>query len=636
MYNAIYGNMYGRRINEAKITDMSSGNTETMLKIGKYPMYVNALRRVVDVDLKVIVNTVNDALAELATEYEFMYQYIKWSRPQYVLADPGLKTTLHKTMAVDEKGNLWMNVHFIYNNLDCDKNKIFGILFHELMHNFLNHIERSNDVMSKEDLDSLYKVSRTLGDNEQLKQNLCMDYEVNCNMVADGVVPATFWKELKGMFDEKYFGKMWEEIYHKDGEQILSDYLALGGSKLPPEYFEIVKEILEAMKILRNPKSTDREKEIAMNKLKDLLMKMFGDPTPDKMTIRKRLQKLQATRIKEIGEIGPYLKEVIDALVVSPRNMGEDEFNNFIESVKKLGNEMIANVEKIDDEFNCGSIDTLERDIETFTDTLITGTTRMHSKKSMDAVEMEEITAEVVYTIDRLLADNKKKKKLAEERKKRLEELKKKRDELMEKFKNRHILKSYTSRLDDLRIINKHERMSDDTSVEIGKLENTVKSLLENPTIEETTDAIRSIGLPKFKELIDAIPDLLYKDLKKLVDEKIIVGKDDEYLRNCCEKFRTDNYNIFKAYDEEKSETEIISKIKIAISSIARIGTLLNTQKKVRPSEPYKKGYKEEYKRLRKIYKELGEKGLRRELGLPEEGEITPDPDPTVKTKRLY
>ena len=423
MYNTIYGNIYGRRMFEKKITDPSSGNTDTMLRIGKYPIFDMSLRRVIDVDLKVIVNTVNDALAELATEYDFMYQYIKWSRPQYVLADPSLKDTIHKTMAVDEKGNLWMNVHFIYNGLNCDKEKIFGILFHELMHNFLDHIERANDVMSKEDLKSLYGVSKTLGDNEQLKQNLCMDYEVNCNMVADGVVPANFWKELKGMFDEKYFGKMWEEIYHTDGDQILTDYLATSGSKLPPEYFEMVKEILEAMKILRDPRSTDRDKEMAMNKLKDLLMKMFGDTMETKMTIRKRLQKLQATRIKEIGEIGPYLKDVIDDLLVSPRNMSEDDFKKFIDDVKRLGNEMVGNVEKIDDEFNCGSIDVLERDIETFTDTLITGATRMHRKKDMDAIELEEITAEVIYTIDRILADNKKKKKLAEERKKRKEEM---------------------------------------------------------------------------------------------------------------------------------------------------------------------------------------------------------------------
>lgn len=628
MYNTIYGNIYGRRLNESEVTDFSNGNTESIVRIGKYPIYVDSLKRVVDVDLKVIVNAVNDALADLSTEYEFMYEYIKWSRPQYVLANPGLKECTHKTMAVDEDGNLWMNVHFIYNNLDCDKKKIAGIIFHELMHNFLNHIERSKDVVSPEDRENLYRVSRTLGENEDLKQNLCMDYEVNCNMVADGIVPEDFWKDLKGMFDKKYFGKMWEEIYAEDGEQILSDYLADKGTTLPPEYFEMVKEILEAMKVLRDPKSTDRDKEIALNKLKDLLMKMFGDPSVEKMSIRQRLQrllkKLQATRIKEVGEIGPYLKDVVDDLIVSPRNMESAEFDKFINDVKRLGKEMMEKSEEINDEFNTGSVEVLERDIEDFINTLINGSTRMNRKKSMDAVEMEEIADEIIYTIDRLLADNKKKKKLDEERKRRKEEMKKKRDELMEKLKKRHLLKSYTSKLDDLRIINKHERMSDETSFKIGTFEDMVKSLLDKPTIEETAEAIKSIGLPKFKEAIDAIPGLLYKDLLKLKKDEIIVEKEDEFLEMCCEKFGTDNYNIFKAYVDGMEETVIVSKIKIAISSIAKIGALLHTRKKVRPSKEYKFGYEDEYKKLRKIYKELGEKGLRRELGIPEEGEITP------------
>ena len=212
VYNDIYKKIYGDKLFESVI-DSSAGNTEAILKQGTYPMYVDALGKVVDVDLKVIVNAVNSALGNLASEYDFMYKYIKWSRPMYVLGDPSDKRVIHKTMAVDNKGNLWMNVHFIYNNLDCDKDKIFGILFHELMHNFLNHIERAKDVKSAEDMESLYRISPKLFSNEHLKQNICMDYEVNCNMVADGVVSKDFWKEFGGCFDEKYFGKIvrvWE------------------------------------------------------------------------------------------------------------------------------------------------------------------------------------------------------------------------------------------------------------------------------------------------------------------------------------------------------------------------------------------------------------------------------------------
>ena len=82
-------------------------------------------------------------------------------------------------------------------------------------------------------MESLYRISPKLASNEQLKQNICMDYEVNCNMVADGVVSKDFWKEFGGCFDEKYFGKMWEEIYIKDGDELTKKYLESGGTKLP-------------------------------------------------------------------------------------------------------------------------------------------------------------------------------------------------------------------------------------------------------------------------------------------------------------------------------------------------------------------------------------------------------------------
>ena len=390
VYNDIYKKIYGDKLFESVI-DSSAGNTEVILKQGTYPMYVDTLGKVVDVDLKVIVNAVNSALGNLASEYDFMYKYIKWSRPMYVLGNPSDKRVIHKTMAVDNKRNLWMSVHFVYNNLDCDKDKIFGILFHELMHNFLNHIERAKDVKSAEDMESLYRISPKLFSNEHLKQNICMDYEVNCNMVADGVVSKDFWKEFGGCFDEKYFGKMWEEIYRKDGDELTKKYLESGGTKLPKEYFEIVEAIFEAMKVLRNPKSTDKEKDIAKHKLEDLILKLFGDTTKTKMTIRKRLQKLQATRIKEVGEIGPYLKSVIDDLEVSPRNMSEEDLSKFSKDVETLKGEMLKCVDEISDEFRCVP-SVLEKDIKECMDTLLAGVTEINKTKDISAERVDDIT----------------------------------------------------------------------------------------------------------------------------------------------------------------------------------------------------------------------------------------------------
>lgn len=629
VYNDIYKKIYGDKLFES-VVDSSSGNTEVILKQGTYPMYVDALKKVVDVDLKVIVNAVNSALGNLASEYDFMYQYIKWSRPMYVLGDPRDKRVIHKTMAVDNNGNLWMNVHFIYNNLDCDKDKIFGILFHELMHNFLNHIDRAKDIKSPEDMASLAAVSPKLAENEHLKQNICMDYEVNCNMVADGVVSADFWKEFGGCFDRKYFGKMWEEIYRTDGDELTKKYLEYSGVKLPDEYFEIVKAILEAMKVLRDPKSTEKDKDIAKHRLEDLIMKLMGDTSKSKMTIRKRLQKLQATRIKEIGEIGPYLKNVIDDLIVSPRNMSAEDLDKFTKDVDTLKGEMLKCVDEISDEFHCKP-DSLEKDINKCMDTLIDGVTKINKNKTLSAEQVDDIVDEVIYAIDRLLADNIKKKELAKKReelmKEKEEERRRKMEEMVKKAKERHILKSYLSRIKDLQEIHAHSsetstgiiiRLSDDSFKYCSDIIRMVEPLLENTTIEDTAKAIELTGLDRFKDVFKKLSSSLHRDLRRLKEDKVLIDRDESFFEDICERFNRDNYMLFQSFTEGLSETELISKVKIAISSIRRIGKELHRQQKVRPSEEYKRAYKEEYERLRQIYMELGEKGLRRELGLPE------------------
>ena len=149
-----------------------------------------------------------------------------------------------------------------------------------------------------------------------------------------------------------------------------------------------MEAILEAMKVLRNPKSTDKDKDIAKHKLEDLILKLFGDTTKTKMTIRKRLQKLQATRIKEIGEIGPYLKSIIDDLEVSPRNMSEEDLSKFSKDVETLKGEMLKCVDEISDEFRCVP-SVLEKDIKECMNTLLDGVTEINKDKDISTETIE-------------------------------------------------------------------------------------------------------------------------------------------------------------------------------------------------------------------------------------------------------
>lgn len=641
LYNNVYRNFYGNGMRLFEdVTDLSSGNTKAILKMGSVKMYDDALGKIVDVDLKTIVKAVNSAFADISVKYDFLYEYIKKSKPMYVLTPMEAEECVHPTMSVDSKGNLWMNVHFIYNKLNCDKRKIMIILFHELMHHFLDHMKRSKDVFPEEKREDLMKVSKTLLKNEMTKQNLCMDFEVNCNMTADGICSPDFWDGVGMCFDEKYYGKMWEEIYATDGDKLLKKYIESTKVKLPERYFEIVKGILEAMKVLRDKEATDKDKDIATAKLKDLMLELFGDTTETKMTIRKRLKKLQKTNIKEVGEIGPLLKNVIDDLMVSPKNMSDEDISKFSNDVDSLKKEMLNCVGEISKEFGCPAY-SLPKDIEFCMDTLKNGVIKINKKKDITAEEMEEITREVIYSIDRLLADNIKKKKLEAERAKWLKELEKKKEERMEKLrekaKRRHMLRGYLVRLEDFDVIYEHERMSEKTYMLCEKLISNVEKLTEIPELDKVGEKIKEIGLDFYKNILSEISESIFSDLMELKKSEILWDREESFFRKICDDFKNDSFDMFETFtDPEKNETEISSSVKIGIFSLRKIGREYHRQAKVRASEDYKEGYTDEYKRLRKIYMEFGEKGLRKELGLPSREEAKKIEDEKRKETEEY
>ena len=601
------------------ITDNSAGNKKSILELGKIKMYIPTLDKVMDVELKPIVKSVDMALGRIGSKYSFMYTYIQNSRPMFVLTDPSLKECEHKTMSVDNLGNLWLNVHFIYNDLDCNVNKIFGILFHELMHNFLDHISRGQKILPKEERKRLYSISEDMLKNEDLKQNLCADMEVNCNMVADGVVTSDFWKEMKGVFDEKYFGKQFEEIYKKDGDELLKNYLKSGGVKISEEYLEALKAILEALRIFHNPDATEREKDIAASKLRDIIESLFGE-TKTKMTIRKSLKKLQKLNLKEIGEIGPYLKKVIDDLEVSPVNMTEDDLSTFINDVNILKEEMKNCASEIEDMFNLDKDEFLKDNEECWT-ILSDGVSRLSKEKELLDEERDEITEKIIFLINKLISNNLMKDKLKEEFKKRMKEIEEKRKKKMEKEiekkEKKHILYNYLLRVEDMAAIYHHERLDKESFKLCNEYADIIKPLLRKDIHDINED-----DLSLAYEVIKGLKKSFYENLKTLKEKGILFDRDDSFFVDLVDRFYNDTKHMLDFLIGDHTETEIVSVVKTALSSLRRIGREFHRQAKVRPSEEYKEAFDTEWKRLVKIFNELGEKGIRRELGLPEKGKI--------------
>lgn len=603
---------FSHRLNESL---SYGGNTKAVLSIGKIPMYIPKLDVIMDVELKPIVDCVEQALGEIMRRYEFMFEFIRYNRRMYVLTEPNRKECIHKTMAVDNKGNLWLNVFFIYRDLNNDVNRVFGILFHELMHNFLNHIDRGKKVFSMKDRMDLYKINPQMLSDINMKMNLCMDLEVNLNMVADGVVSRDFWKEMHGMYDEKYAGKRWEEIYDTDGDSLLKDFKMASTSPVDEAYYEAFKAITKALKVLNDKYSSEADKERAAAELQDAIEKLLGviRDSRNKMTIRNRLKKLQKTRIKEIGNIGIYLRDLIDDLVVSPKNMKSDELEKCLDDIKKLKDEMKSKVSEIAETFTCDE-DDLSDDIDKCMDSLSDGIVKLNNPKISD-IDAKEIESDIIFNIDRLLADDVKKKEIEEVRKKRKAELKKKRDEKIaeeiEKKKKTHILYKYLNVIKSLQVIYDHERASKETAENCQNIIDMVEPLLDKPV----NDIIAS-DIDGYKTYFENLKTSLYSDLMALKKSEIII-REDSYLKRITDEFYDFNVELFDNLSDGKlSPTELVGLIQNAIDSIRLIGKNLHTKVKYKASDEFKTAYKEEYNRLRKIYDELGEKALRKELGL--------------------
>lgn len=613
MYYGYYVNNIYNRLNESTMD--YSGNTSTVLKIGSIPMYIEKLDRVMDVDLKPIVQCVDRAIGKIISRYKFMSDYIRYNRTMYVLTDPNSKNCIHKTMAVDDRGNLWLNVFFIYKELNNDVNRVFGIIFHELMHNFLNHLERGKKLLPMEARKKLWEMNPQLLKDADLKQNICADLEVNCNMVADGVVSKTFWEEMHGFYDDKYMGKMWEEIYKTDGDKLLADYKLRSGTPMDEKYYDALKAITKALKVLNDPDATDADKEKAAAELEDAIDKLLGEKKEvKKMTIRRRLKKLQKTRIKEIGEIGPYLKNVIDDLVVNPKSMNDEQLGKLFNDIDLLKDEMIKTVKEIAKTFKCDDY-VLEEDINSFRDSIRNAIEIIHNPDKSNE-EKDRAESDAIYAIDKLLADDVKKKELDDEKKKKDAEREKKMEEKakeeIEKKKRVHILDKYFKTLKNLQIIHYHERASAETAEGCQNIMDIVEPLLSKSIGEITKDDVGG-----YEEYFGELKESLLSDLRVLKDAKIILRRDDAYFVRITDEFYKFNKELFdNLLKSDMTETLLVGLVSSAIDSIRLIGKNLHTTAKYRPSDEYRKAYKEEYDKLCKIYKELGKKGLKKELGL--------------------
>ena len=128
---------------------------------------------------------------------------------------------------------------------------------------------------------------------------------------------------------------------------------------------------------------------------------------------------------------------------------------------------------------------------------------------------------------------------------------------------------------------------------------------------------IKDITKKDINGVLDIIPDLRENsidDLNSLVKRKILKMS----LSN-IKLFVNDIFDALEKFfkvlvDEDEPSSVKFGAMSLAVEELRKLGKKLKTQKKIKPSEEWKKSYKETRSRLLKIYKEGGKPALVDEL----------------------
>ena len=632
-YNMIYTpNVYTPYKHQIMINESSTsveGNVEEFLKLGSVDVYDDRLKSIITIDTKDFVKVVNDAMYKISSEYKFFSLYIKYAKVFFVPTYPS-KMGIN-TMAVDQNKNLWMNVHFIYNQCKMNKDRVFGIIFHELMHNLLDHQKRE---------EKIYPMSSRTRQHHD-KCNICQDYEVNASMVADGIVGEPFWRKMNGLYKSEYTGKTWEEILRDHGDKEYNDWLERNGKKLSDKTKEALDAIERALKTLADPESTDAEKERAKDILKRKMDEMYGKKDKkvvdkaDLAGLRRELERLMDSRLGDIGDIAAKIQNVIDDLRTHPKKMDDHEISVVISDLKFLRTELLKYPKEIAKTFRKSEDDVIS-DIKQAMKSLINALNVM-SDHDVDEREERKVIRKAKDDLESIILTEIDKKKRAEKREKEIEKhkerLKKEKEEKekseksgksekddskseeekmkekIDKLKKKNPIKKFIDTFKNLQDLIKISRISEKTYLSFNEIISILEKLVEKNIQDITSSDIEGVSLS-----LSEIHTNINEDLDNLIKKKIIKWTKEDVREFTKEIFKSVK-NFFKVLVDESEPASVkFGAMSLAVEELRKLGKKLKSQKKIKPSEEWLKSYKDTRAKLIKIYKEGGKEALSDEL----------------------
>lgn len=565
------------------------GNAEEIYNLGEINIVDIKKKSIVKVNTGDIIRVVNDAMFYMQKKYPYLYLFVNACKVMYI---PVYPSKMCNTMCVDNFNNLWINMNFVYNQCAMNKDRVFGILFHEMFHIFLEHMIRFNAMFPKETRDAmnpeLFKIS-----NE--KANISMDYEINASMVADDIVSEDFFKNMGGLYKKEYTGKTWEEIYTKFGDKEYREWKEANGERISDEEMKILEAIEKAAKVLKDPGATEEDKAKARRELQKTIDKILGrDRDGD---IQDILEEMKDTQLGEIGNIGEKMQDVIDDLYKSPDKMSEDQFNGLMEDIDRMADEMVENASKIADTFKKSKEDTLN-DIENMRKAMKDSISQMRDKK-MTKDEKKDIADKIKDSLEDIISSDVDKKRSEEKRKER-DEMKAK--ERKDAFKAKHPLRKLINVFKNLMHLGEepYELVCKKSYDIMENIVDILDVLTEVNISEITADDVEDLKL-----FLSQLKDSLFTDLKELLDNKTILHKTEDDLHRLLDGvFEVVEKALFEhLLNPDLDDSAKVSVLKMAAEKLRIIGKVLKTQKAWRASDEFKEGFREKRNELMSIFK---------------------------------
>ena len=574
------------------------GNADIIEKLGEVDVLDEKTNSIIKYSAKDIIKVCADAQYKIQRDFPYFKLFLDKCKVMYI---PTIPSEITDTMAVDDNSNLWINCSFVYNQCKMSSDRVFGILFHELFHIFLDHCIRFNEMYPE----SMYKGMESVRSKANSKANICMDYEVNASMVDDGIVSEDFWKRMKGLYKKEYTGKTWEELLNEVGDQEYEEWLKRNGYSLDDIELKILEAVEKASKVLMDPDAEEDEKRVARKQLQKTLDDLLGKQDRGEKTLQDTLEDLQNTKLGDIGEIAKDLDDVIYDLYKDPKGMNSDELDKTLSDMDKLMDEMGENVEEIAKQFGKETGETgddINKAREALKDAM-----KQINEGNLSNDEKEDLLDKAKDSLEDIISDENAKDKL---KKKREERDAKKAEARKERFKKHHPLRKLIVLMNNFLDLQEYGLICKKTQDIIPKIIEGLEPLTELTFSEMKKSMFRDLS-----DNFDELKDSFFQDLVELIHNETILNKteDDmqELLDGSFEALGKAVRGIFDKYIPEEDKKTLID---IAVRRLRVIGKALKTQKVWRVGEDFKKAYTEEMRRLMKIFKDGGEEALMREL----------------------